>query len=137
MSTPVIDLITTRETDNASFSHLQEMGQTEIPPTTLIIGDGRHTEDGHYYMRTDIGYMRIIFFWGLIGAIPTYFLTFRYIYKTRRLSPIVFIQLLITFLIFEYKGDVYYEFLPLLFTIDQAYYLSTVEKRPQLERKYD
>ena len=37
-----------------------------------------------------------------------------------KLDKLLVLQLLIVFLAFEYKGDVYYEFLPLAFIVETA-----------------
>jgi hypothetical protein len=62
----------TGELESGSTDMLEDM--YNIFPTTTktwIIGDGKFkNEDGSYYMRTDIGYSRQIFFYGLIGLIP-------------------------------------------------------------------
>lgn len=40
----------------------------EINPMTFLIGDGQYTtESGRYYMNTDVGYLRVILFMGIIG----------------------------------------------------------------------
>ena len=114
MSTPFVNLIETGDMDNGSVSRLQEMSKTRIEPTTVLVGDGYFMKDGRYYMHTDIGFMRIILFWGLIGAIPTYYLVAKSLYDVKGISKILAVQLLTIFLVFEYKGDVYYEFVPLI-----------------------
>ena len=71
------------ELESSSTNKLR--GMYEILPTetkTWIIGDGKFkNEDGTYYMRTDIGYSRHIFFYGLLGLIPFLFVVL-FVYRT-------------------------------------------------------
>lgn len=42
----------------------------EVAPETFIVGDGAYTnKDGSYYRGTDVGYMRNILFFGIVGMI--------------------------------------------------------------------
>lgn len=72
----------TGEFESGSTNMLGDM--YNIFPTTTktwLIGDGKFkNEDGSYYMRTDIGYSRQIFFYGLIGLIP-YWIIILLIYR--------------------------------------------------------
>lgn len=71
------------EIESGSTNMLE--GMYQIVPTstkTWAVGDGKFmNEDGSYYMRTDIGYSRQIFFYGLLGLIPFLFVLF-FVYKT-------------------------------------------------------
>ncbi|MBQ6210529.1 MAG: hypothetical protein IJK42_12290 [Prevotella sp.] len=73
----------TGELESGSTNMLE--GMYQILPTTTktwAVGDGKFmNEDGSYYMRTDIGYSRHIFFYGLLGLIP-FLLVMLYVYKT-------------------------------------------------------
>lgn len=131
MSRPILNLLSTGDFDNQSFDTLRTMSQIEIPPETVVFGDGKYTDDGHYYMTTDVGYMRNVFFWGLFGVIISYGLTLYSIFHLREISKLLVLQFLIVFVIFEYKGAVYYEFIPLLFSIDFAFMLA--EAKPGKE----
>lgn len=130
MSKPIINLVTYGEFDDSSFDRLQEMNQVEISADTLIFGDGRYRENGHYYMNTDAGFVRNILFWGIFGGILSYGFTLYSIIGLRKISKMMMLQLLITFLAFEYKGAVYYEFIPLAFVIMAAFRMPNfVEQR--------
>ena len=48
---------------------------------TWIIGDGLFFDGGHTYMWTDVGYLRFIFYFGLVGLTSFILL---YVYMTRR-----------------------------------------------------
>lgn len=81
---------------------------------TLIFGDGRYTNVlGDYYMHTDAGYMRIVLYFGFIGALFVYalyvvlFLWERQVNKYDALSRYMG-EIVFTFLFLEeYKGDGY------------------------------
>jgi len=81
---------------------------------TILLGDGYFTYDGHYYMSTDSGLMRNILFWGIIGMIFSYGMTIYSIMDLKKKNGLLCFLMLITFALFEYKGDVYYEFVALL-----------------------
>ena len=81
---------------------------------TLILGDGRYTdESGSYYMHTDAGYMRIVLYFGMMGAFFLYmlfmllFLWAKHVNKFDRLSKYVTEVLLCFFIVEEYKGDAF------------------------------
>lgn len=124
MSRPITNLVQTGNFGDSSFDRLQEMNQVEISPSTLIHGDGKFREDGHYYMQTDAGFVRNILFWGIIGGMLSYGVTLYSIFETKKVHPLLMTQLLITFLAFEYKGDVYYEFITISFALNYARQLS-------------
>lgn len=52
-----------------------------IPWDTFFFGDGKYMENGFYYMKTDVGYMRNILFWGVF---PSFLLYSLYGYWTHR-----------------------------------------------------
>lgn len=109
MSTPIKNLITTGSFNNYSFSRTNEM--VFMPKfNTILMGDGYYTYAGHYYMRTDSGIMRNILFWGISGAVISYSMTIYLILETRKNNWLLCILLMICFVAFEYKGEVYYEF---------------------------
>lgn len=114
MTKPFLSLAETGDMNNASFDRLQEMNSIDISPKTFLIGDGRFMEDGHYYMRTDAGFMRSILYWGIAGSIIAYGTVLVGLMRNRQIGILAMIGLTVVFLIFEYKGDVYYEFIPLL-----------------------
>ena len=123
MSRPISNLLATGDFDNQSFDALKEMSGTEISADTWAFGDGKYTDDGHYYMSTDVGYIRNVLFWGLFGAVISYGTTIYSIFRLKTISRLMLVQMLIVFLIFEYKGPVYYEFIPLMFSIEMASWL--------------
>lgn len=67
--------LTTTSTDK-----LFEMYNRDIPVKTFFIGDGKYTvanqENGSYYMNTDVGYLRKIFYFGIVGLIFSFILQY-------------------------------------------------------------
>jgi len=130
MSRPIVNLINTGEFDDTSFDRLQEMNQVEISADTFIFGDGIYEEDGKYYKDTDAGFIRGILFWGVFGAILSYGLTFYSVYQIGKINRLMMLELLITFLAFEYKGTIYYEFVLINFILMVGYCLSDINHWP-------
>lgn len=56
--------------DSASTTHLQTMYIFPDNTQTWLIGDGRIAdEEGGFYKNTDVGYIRSLFYWGVIGSL--------------------------------------------------------------------
>ncbi len=115
MTTPFKNLITTGSFNNISVERLLE-NMIFIPEfKTLIVGDGRYVFNNTYYMRTDSGFMRQILFWGLPGTILAYtatLLSMKQFFNTKMMLLVI-----ISFILFEIKGEVYYEFIPLMLSL--------------------
>lgn len=115
MTTPFKNLITTGSFNNISVERLLE-NMIFIPEfRTLIVGDGRYVFNNTYYMRTDSGFMRQILFWGLPGTILAYtatLLSMKQFFNTKMIWLVI-----ISFILFEIKGEVYYEFIPLMLSL--------------------
>lgn len=74
----------------------------------LLLGDGKFTENGYYYMHTDAGIMRNLLFWGIIGSIMLYSFFFAFVLlKTKKKTNSRYLGILIIVLcvIFEVKGQ--------------------------------
>lgn len=116
MSKPIINLITQGSFNNASFSQTREM--VFMPEwNTFLYGDGYFTQGNHYYMQTDSGITRNILFWGLFGTAILYGTTLYSSLELRKKSELLWILILGTFLAFEYKGDVSYEYTTLFLAV--------------------
>lgn len=76
-------------------------------------GDGYFVYDGSYYKNTDSGIIRNILFWGIVGWILSYVTTLYSIVSVKRKDKFLCLLILFVFAAFEYKGDVYYEFIVL------------------------
>lgn len=87
---------------------------------TILIGDGRYTENGLYYMGTDAGIMRPLLFGGLIFAFVRYIglygiLLWRmFKYETEKYEKIVLFWTLVMCILFEIKGEIIFSCLPIL-----------------------
>ncbi|MCM1439639.1 MAG: hypothetical protein NC131_10655 [Roseburia sp.] len=138
MSNPVINFFKYGSFKSASFNSLKQM--VFMPKwETILFGDGYFTLNGLYYMETDSGIMRNILFWGIIGMIISYGMTIYSIWDLKRKNWLLCILMLFTFAVFEYKGDVYYEFVALLLS---ASFIESMRNRkyakltPILSKKY-
>ena len=118
VTTPFYNLITTGSFNNYSANRL--LNEMIFVPEghTLLLGDGRYVDpvSGSYYMMTDSGFMRQILFWGagITGIMYAFWL---YSLSTIKRDATIKIMLLIMCFIFEVKGEVYYEIMPLFLII--------------------
>lgn len=104
---------------------------------TLFFGDGLYTivNEGvsSYYMFTDVGFMRNILFFGLPLTILYYmsiiYPCFRLLKnKTNKNFNFLIILLIITFFIFEIKGEICYRMLPIIIAILSLYLFNIKER---------
>lgn len=116
MSTPFKNLFKTGSFNNKSVEMMTDEMLFLPRFKTIMIGDAWYTVDNHYYMKTDLGFMRNILFWGLPGLILSYSLVFIPKFGIFKKYKNLLLLIFISFLIMEYKGEVYYEYAPLLFT---------------------
>ena len=91
--------------------------------STLLFGDGLYmSENGRYYMSTDLGYMRAILYYGLIGFLFVVILivnTLKVIPKIRKEPEYGMLAIMgfIAFIVFEIKGECMGIFYPVIFTL--------------------
>ena len=78
-----------------------------IEPITFLVGDGQYvTKDGSYYMSTDVGYMRVILYMGIIGLLMLLYMQL-IIMQLRKGSEIKIKKyLFLLLLILHAKGEV-------------------------------
>lgn len=111
--------------ESHSMLHLYEMWNT-IPHDTKswIIGDGLWTSNEGYYMNVDLGYLRHIWYFGIIGTFfifRYYFLSIKYIFWDKKLfSPkyrLITLSLILFVLILNAKGgcDLFIYIIPFYF----------------------
>ena len=133
ISTPFYNLVTTGSFNNYSANRLLNEMIFMPNSNTLLFGDGRYVDaaTGTYYMRTDSGFMRQILFWGVGGMLLTYICWFHTLITMKR-DWILKVMLLIMCVLFEIKGEVYYELLPLFLIIGMIDY--KVSRSPEQER---
>ncbi|WP_429158082.1 hypothetical protein [Aeromonas media] len=99
------------ESGSLTTESTSQLATMYIFPTniyTYLIGDGLYTaEDGLYYMGTDVGYLRILFYFGVFGVIL--FLSLQYSLLSvsmRRIKDgnVLFAFLLLYLMILNFKG---------------------------------
>ena len=87
---------------------------------TILVGDGRYTENELYYMETDAGIMRPLLFGGLTFAflryISLYGILLWRMFKRETENPekTVFFWILLMCIVFEVKGEIIFSCLPIL-----------------------
>jgi len=111
--------LTTGNTDNSSLNTILYTMRFMPNIKTLIWGDGIYTEPstGGYYMNTDLGFMRGILYFGIFGVILIYTMVLAAIRKIGKKSYFTGFMILITFITFEYKGEIWYSLFPLLLIV--------------------
>lgn len=99
------------ESGSLTTESTSQLATMYIFPTniyTYLIGDGLYTaEDGLYYMGTDVGYLRILFYFGVFGVML--FLSLQYSLLSvsmRRIKDgnVLFVFLLLYLMILNFKG---------------------------------
>nr|WP_308757666.1 hypothetical protein [uncultured Bacteroides sp.] len=64
--------------ETGSSNKLQEMYKFPDNLKTWLLGDGVFTtSDGLFYMYTDVGYLRNLFYWGVIGSFMFYYFQYK------------------------------------------------------------
>lgn len=125
MSTPFVNFFKTGDANNHSINTLRSNYASFNPSlSSLILGEGVFSmiSDDKY---SDVGWIRLIYQCGMIGLMTAYtqVILTSYMYKSYS-RTLIFFMLTILFS-FEFKGDIYYELIPLNLAIGL---LSTVSK---------
>ena len=95
---------------SSSESTISMMSRAPSTLETWVLGDARYTDkSGGYYMHTDVGYLRVIWYGGIIGLILYLYQIFRFCYliyqKERTISTkYLFLMYYLMTLIFMLKG---------------------------------
>lgn len=128
-STPFINLFKTGSFNNYSADHLLNDMIFMPEPKTFWFGDARYVDptDGYYYMHTDVGFMRQILFWGVILTALMYGFWLFSIMCMKR-DMVFKLMCFAMCIIFEIKGETYYELLPLFTVIAAIDKMSTHSK---------
>jgi hypothetical protein len=115
---PFVNLLRKGSFESPSSTRLQSM---YIMPSssTLIFGDGRYVDGNGYYMHTDVGFLRPIFFWGIFPTLLYYSIFFVIIipinHKLKKENGTIFCLLcLFQLLFFEIKGEILFLFSSIL-----------------------
>jgi hypothetical protein len=132
---PFINFIQKGKFSSASSNRLMEM---YILPNshTLLFGDGWYSNPSGrgYYMSTDVGFLRPVFFWGIFPTMLYYFtvllLLFLINIKLKKkegafFSTMLFLQLVL----FEFKGEIMLPLFSILFPVCLQIGLSSRKSR--------
>ena len=118
---PIVQLLTGDISNSGTDSLSTVTGRMSFIPefNTLIWGDGYYTDPvyGTYYKKTDLGYMRQLLYWGLIGTSFTYLVVMHSIISIECRRYVFKFSLIIFMVLFEYKGNMYFDVLPLFLLI--------------------
>ncbi len=123
--TPFVNLVTTGEMHNYSANVLMHDMYFMPSSSTLIFGDGRYMDNGSYYMHTDAGFMRLMLYSGIISQLFLYgailFLLYA-VYKnysqvSKRISFLIVMLFLGSFLVFEFKGEMFFQLISVIFPL--------------------
>lgn len=113
--------------ESDSTNELQAMYKFPNDFKTWIVGDGKSTnENGGFYMNSDVGYIRSIFYWGIFGSLIYYGVQI-YFYKIfKSLSPNsimkkYFLFLILWLFIYSFKDFYSIEKFLVLFIVAQFY----------------
>ena len=112
-------IISEGHTADQSLGVLDEMWKIEMSVNTLLFGDGLSKyADGSYYMHTDVGYLRNVLYFGIIGTVLGYFLFYLLVCKRiikeaiyKYNIKILIYMLYLFLLIVNYKGLPDYSFM--------------------------
>lgn len=85
----------------------------------LMFGDGMYTGSNGYYMKTDLGFMRLILYFGIPGLLVTYYIVLFSISNVKKklgclANKHFALCWLVLFAIFEFKGESIQIIIPLL-----------------------
>lgn len=133
--TPFKNLLMTGSFHNASADTLLHKMTFRTTVKTFLIGDGWITDPntGAYYMKTDSGIMRLLLFGGVGMSALAYLTTLGAIARSQRGSFIYKLMMVAAFILFEIKGDYYYEIIPIMLAIAIAE--CNIERRKIIDKK--
>lgn len=102
---PVYNLFTKGTLMISSVSQMLDM-YSIVPFKTLLIGDGMYSVGASYYMGTDVGYYRVIYYAGIIGFALLMFLQLTILQLRQGKERLLKGMLLLTLLVLNLKGEV-------------------------------
>lgn len=122
--TPLNNFLSTGHFNNYSVDNMYSM--YFLPELkTILVGDGFYSSPytNGYYMSTDIGFMRPLLFYGIIGELIGYLIpciSIMLILKKDfdKLFPLL---LFIVFILFESKGEMFYMMITFAFSLNLTY----------------
>ena len=106
---PVLNLLKGSGFNSTSSTRILEMHGVRPSLSELLLGDGYYTDPikGYYYKQVDVGYLRMIFLWGIIPTLFAYIIVFRVFAKSPFCNRFCMVLFMLLFLLFEYKGEIW------------------------------
>lgn len=122
---PFINIVENKSFETESSNGLKTMWR--VPSLKAVaFGDAMYMENGHYYTRTDVGFIRPLLFWGLLGSFNYYwmviFLVISIVNCQRKNGTILGAIILCLMLFYELKGEIVLVLLQLLIPISMIFY---------------
>lgn len=119
---PFLNFLSDDGFTSTSSAHLINDMLFRLNSNQLLWGDGMYTGATGYYMKTDLGFMRLILYFGVPGLLVTYFMIVRSLVEIRKnfeakIGNWFSIALLCSFLVFEFKGESIIFLLPLFYVL--------------------
>lgn len=103
---PIFSLFTEGTLEITSVSKMFDM-YFAVPIKTLLIGDGMYTAaEGRYYMNTDVGYMRVVLYMGVIGFVLMLLLQLSIMRIRKGEESLLKFVTLLCLLVLNIKGEV-------------------------------
>src|SRR5690606_3128578 len=90
---------------------------------TWFFGDGQFVNaDGSYYKHTDVGFLRLIYYFGLIGTFAYFIMQYKMVKYLKIIVPrgnfrYMFMTIFVWILILNFKGIAYFDFFGTLFIV--------------------
>ena len=86
--------------ETSSSNRLKEMYFWPEDLKTWLVGDGRfQNENGSFYKSTDAGYLRNLFYWGILGGLLFYFVQYQYYIIVRKSTDTLLVKRFLGFLV--------------------------------------
>ena len=110
--------------ESISTNKLEEMYVWPSSVKTYIIGDGLYTDviNGTYYMKTDVGFLRLIYYFGIIGMLSYFIFQFQMAYAAflnNYKFRYTFVLMFVYCLVLSYKGFTDLFYLNIIFFINK------------------
>jgi hypothetical protein len=105
---PIDSVLFERSFQSSSTDSLFEMYESEEIKQYFLLGSGRYvTADGHYFGKVDVGYYRMLGYYGILGFLIISYAFYYLIYRTKSgLDIYTKHAFFINFLVLNFKGDV-------------------------------
>lgn len=121
-----VNYLQSNSLESESTNQMKEMYVWPTSLKTYLIGDGLYTDsiNGTYYMQTDIGILRLIYYFGVFGLFAYLFFQFQMVYGAylrNRKYKNMFVIIFFYCLVLNYKGFTDLFFLNILFFINNTY----------------